>query len=223
MNAAALADAEAIAVLDLSALPEGEILRTLEPLSPAERAFLATWQTPLTQWGGFKVQSAIHVEAAPGGRRLRFAATRSGAAERALVTGDESLRDARITAACLPVGREAGPHVDRHDCSEALAGVVFRMQTSRWYYLFGIEGGRRAVLYRRRDDEWFVLAAQNVELPDGPVTLDVMLDGDGIRATCPELKVCFHATDTMYPAGKAGFRTLGEAVLVDLRVLALPW
>jgi len=70
---------ELIAQLDITELPEGEILRTLEPLSPAERAFLETWETPFTQWGAFKVSSDIHLESAPSGRRLRFARTRSGA------------------------------------------------------------------------------------------------------------------------------------------------
>lgn len=213
----------AIATLDLADLPEGEILRTLEPLSPAERTLLQTWETPLTQWGGFQVNSDISVESTPSGPQLRFARTRSGAAERALVTGDQSLRDCCITAVCQPVGEEMPPHVDRDDCTRALAGIVFRMQTSRWYYQFGIEGRGRAVLYRRRDDEWLALATRDVELPAGPVTLSVDLDGDGIRATCPELDVAFHATDTMYAAGKAGFRTLGEATLGELRVTAAPW
>jgi len=213
----------AIATLDLTHLPEGEILRTLEPPSRAERTFLETWETPLTQWGGFQVSSDISVEATPSGRQLRFAHTRSGAAERALVAGDPSLRDCCITAVCQPVSEKMDHHVDRHDCSEALAGIVFRMQTSRWYYQFGIEGRCRAVLYRRRDDEWFVLATQDIALPAGPIALSVHLDGDGIQATCPELDVAFHVTDTMYAAGKAGFRTLGEATLSELRVAAAPW
>ena len=125
------------------------------------------------------------MESAPSGRRLRFARTRSGAAERALVLGDESLRDVSVTAVCEPVEREMGHHVDRDDCTEALVGIVFRMETSRWYYQFAIEGRRRAVLYRRHDDEWFELAARDVALPEGPITLQVDLDGDGIRAACP--------------------------------------
>ena len=212
-----------IATLDLSDLSEGEILRTLEPLRPAEEVFAASWETPLTQWGGFKVDSGIFLERTEAGPRLRFAETRSGAAERAIVTGGEGLRDCCITATFEPVGVEAGPHVDRDDCHQALAGIVFRMQTSRWYYQFGIEGRGRAVLYRRRDDEWFVLAEQDVELPEGPIALSVELDGDGIRAACAELEVAFLATDTMYAAGKAGYRTLGESVLTDLRVTCSPW
>ena len=118
---------------------------------------------------------------------------------------------------CAPISATMPRHADRDDCTEALAGIVFRMQTSRWYYQFGIEGRRRAVLYRRRDDEWLALAAQDVRLPDGPVRLEVRLEGDGIRAVCAQLGVAFHVTDTMYAAGKAGFRALGEALLMD------PW
>lgn len=213
----------ALAALDLDQLPEGEILNTLEPLSAEERAFLETWQTPLLQWGGFKVKSDLFVEVDPAGPSLRFVRTRSGAAERVLAAGDASLRECRVTAVCQPVDAEASPHVDRHDCTEALAGVVFRMETSRWYYQFGIEGRRRLVLYRRRDDEWLELAAQSVELPEGPIALRVELDGDGIRATCAQLGVIFEVTDTVFPAGKAGYRSLGESVLHELCIEVAPW
>ncbi len=219
----AATDIKVIAALDLTGLPEGEILKPLEPLSAAECAFLRIWQTPLTPWGGFRVNSDIHVEPTATGRRLRFPRTRSGSAVRALVTGDENLRDCCISALVEPVDVEMGPHADRSDCTEALAGIVFRMHTSRWYYQFAIEGRRRAVLYRRRDDEWFVLAAQDVVLPEGPVALQVELDGNGIRAAAPELQVEFHVTDTMFGAGKAGYRTLGASVLSDLRITAYPW
>jgi len=214
---------DVLAALDLTGLQEGEVLRPLEPLSAGERAFLETWETPLLQWGGFKVDSDIRVEAGTSGRCLRFARTRSGAAERVLATGDASLRECRIAAVCEPIDTESQPHVDRHHCTRALAGIVFRMVTSRWYYQFGVEGRRRLVLYRRRDDEWLELAARDVEFPDGPLTLTVELDGDGIRAFCPDVDLVFEATDTAFAAGKAGYRTLGESVLHDLRVEMAPW
>jgi hypothetical protein len=212
-----------IAALDLSDLPEGEILRTLEPLSAAETAFLASWETPLIQWGGFRVNSDIVLESPASGPQLRFPATRSGAAERVIATGGEWLRDCCITTTFEPVGTEAQPHVDRDACRQSLAGIVFRMQTSRWYYQFAVEGRSRVVLYRRRDDEWHVLAHQDVVLPHGPITLQVELDGDGMRASCHELDVDILATDTMFTAGKAGYRTLGGSVLHDLCVTRAPW
>lgn len=212
-----------IAALDLSKLPEGEVFRPMEQLSPGERDFLRTWETPMVQWSAFNVRSGMVLEKENNQRRLRFDGTFSGAAERELVTGDESLRDAVITAVCRPLGGNPRPHMDSRDCRETLAGILFRMHTTRFYYQFGIEGGRRLVLYRRRDDEWLALAAREVALPDTPVTLVVDLDADGIEASCPELGVTFQVTDTMYSAGKAGFRTLGETILFDLRVQVRPW
>jgi hypothetical protein len=212
-----------IAGLDLSALPEGEIIRALEPLSDAEKVFLRTWETPLAPWGGFKEKSRIDVIATDGGKALRFTDKQDGAYEHAIVTGGEALRDCRITAVVEPRATESCPFVDDTNCHEAHVGIVFRMVTLRWYYQFGIEGRKRVVLYRRRDDEWYPLASRDVTLPDGPVTLIVDTDGDGIHCECPECDVEFHVTDEMFKAGKVGYRSLNESVLHDLNVTAVPW
>ena len=214
--------ASIIAEMNLAGLPDGEILKPLDPLSDAEREFLSTWQTPFNPWGGFGVVSAIHVVEEDGRRLLRFAANNSGSAERAIVTRESALRECSITATMKPVSVESHPQNDRNDCREARAGIVFRMVTSRWYYQFGIEGRRRAVLYRRKDNEWYPLAEQDVTLPDGFVTLQVDLDGDGIRCRCEELDVDFFCTDTMFAAGKVGFRSLKESLLTDLVISANP-
>ena len=140
------------------------------------------------------------------------------ATERALIYDSAEFRDGHIVAQVKPLDAEAKPHVDRNDCHEALVCIVFRVQTSRTYYQFGIEGKRRAVLYRRIDDEWFILAEQIVELTDDYLTLKVALDGDGIRCHCAELGVDFFCTDTTSKHGKAGIRSLGRARLVSLKI-----
>ena len=135
------------------------------------------------------------------------------------MTGSEWMRNYRVIAQVKPIDIEATPHVDRADCSEAFIGIVFRIQTSRHYYHFGIEGRQRAVLYRRAGDEWLVLAEQAVEVPDGYVTLEVELDGDGIRCRCDELGVEFFCTDTTFREGKAGIRGIGRARVASARIL----
>ena len=215
-------DERVLARLDVSDLPVGEIVRTLQPLSDSERRFTETWDLPFSQWGGFSVRSDLFVDETADGKVLRFENTRSGAADRAIVHGGGWLRDCRVRAAVRPTGERSTPHVDNAFCNAARVGVVFRMATSRWYYEFAIEGRRRAVLYRRKDDEWLALAEQDVTLPDGFITLDAETDCDGIRCRCPELGVEFFSTDTVLPAGKAGFRSLGGSVLKSLEVTASP-
>jgi hypothetical protein len=93
------------------------------------------------------------------------------------------------------------------------------METSRRHYLFCIQGQRRAVLYRRLDNEWTVLAERLVELPDAYLRMEVLLDGDGIRCTCPALEVDLFCTDTTFRSGQAGVRVLGRAHLSRLQLL----
>lgn len=208
-----------VASLDLAGCPCGAVLAPLEPPGDAERDFLAGWETPLAPWGGFRLPSGLEVVDDQGQTVLAFVDDVSGRPlERALVTSGKGIRNCRIAAGIKPFAADAAPHNDRADCSEALVGVVFRLMTSRSYYQFGIEGRRRTVLYRREDDEWFALAQQEVDLPDGYLTLEVMLDGDAMRCRCEELGVEFLCTDTTFQAGKAGVRSLGRARMASLAV-----
>ena len=213
------AEAETVLRLDLS---EGEGT-VLDPMGPAPAGPWAAWETPLAPWGGFKLPSGLAVGDGSGGRRLVFngGLGEDGVQERALVSravfGDGALR---AKMRCL--GRRAGPHMDRMQVEEAWAGVVFGWQTSRRYFAFGVEGGRRAVLYRRDDDEWLALAGREVALPEGWIELDVSVDGMGLRCRCAALNVDFAVTDPGYRAGKVGFRALQEAELAAFEVLQTP-
>ena len=211
-----------VAAIDPAECQIGELLRPLEPLSEVEERVFKGWDAPLAPWGGFRLPSGL--AAVRDGDRVVLAFNGDGnkrTQERALVTR-ATFRDGRIRAQIKAADAAAGPHNDRADCDEAFVGIVFRAATSRWYYEFGIEGRRRAVLYRRRDDEWTALAEQHVEAPAGWVELEVRLDGDAIRCLCPELGVDLCCTDTAFRAGKVGVRSLNSSLLASLSLTQTP-
>ena len=205
-----------IAELDLTGLLPGEVLHPMKPVSEAERSLHGAWERPLSPWGGFSVDSGISVTEREGRPVLSFECKERW--ERAILARGVDIRDGHIRAEVLQTGTEATPNDDRDNVSQALAGVAFRWVRSRNYYHFGLEGRSRAVLYRRSDDEWHALAEQDIEVPDGFVTLEVDLAGDGIRCRCPELDVAFLVTDTAFPAGKVGVRVHAGAEVASFRV-----
>jgi len=205
-----------IASIELKGCPEGEVLHPFKPKDEITQKYFSGWAMPLSPWGGWQNRlSELEVVEEDGRTILSF---RAQATERALVYDSSEFRDGHIVAQVKPLDVDAKPHMDRDDCHEALVGIVFRVQTSRTYYQFGIEGKRRAVFYRRINDEWFVLAEQKVELTDDYLTLEVALDGDGIRCCCAELGVNFFCTDTTIKYGKAGIRSLGRAKLLSFKI-----
>jgi outer membrane protein assembly factor BamB len=206
-----------LVTLDLTGIPEGEVLRPMENVLDAEKNLFNTWETPQSSWGGFNIESGIEVADRDGRKVLRFEP--QGRWERSILARGHSVRDGVIRAEIKQTATGATPNDDRNDVSEALAGIVFRWETTRSYYQFGIEGQRRLVLYRRCDDEWHVLAEHAVlaehtvfaDLQDGFVTLEVELAGDGIRCSCSELGVNIFVTDTTTRFGKVGIRVHGGA------------
>jgi hypothetical protein len=201
-----------LAQIDLQDGPTGPVLAPLRPRTGAEQRAFAGWDTPLSPWGGFGLDSGLSVVHDGRQPALEFHDQfRGSARERMLVAGSKDLRDGWFVAEVKAQQAGYRPHHDRDDCSEAYVGIVFRMETTRRHYLFCLEGRRRAVLYRRLDDEWTVLAEQAAELPETYLRLEVLLDGDGIRCTCPALGVEFFCTDTAFHSGKAGVRALGKA------------
>lgn len=204
-----------VAEINLEGCPEGPVLQPLVYRDYIREEFFSGWETPLAPWGGFNLGSGLTVVNDGGRPVLEWTMNNS---ERALVAGPQDIRDYTVIAQVKPIDNKARPHVDRADCSEAMIGIVFRVQTSRHHYYFGIEGCRRMVLYRRCDDEWFALAQQEIQMPDAFLTLVVNLDGDGIRCSCEELGVRFFCTDTTFREGKAGVRGIGRAHLASLRI-----
>ena len=200
-----------VARLDLTGVPEGSVFEPLQEVPEAERALHDAWECPLSPWGNFRVGAGMACQTDGGRSALAF--TGGEGWDRVIVARGLDLRDGSIVAEVKQTSTTATPSADIAVVSEAVAGVVFRVQTSRAYYHFGIEGKRRAVLYRRNDDEWFVLAEQLVAVPEDYVTLRVQLDSDAIRCECPELGVAFHVTDTMFPSGKVGVRVMHQALV----------
>lgn len=213
----AISQRNVIQELDLTGLPQGQVLQPMERPSNAERAIHEAWERPLAPWGGFAVDSGIGV-GERGGRTVLYFEPQ-GRWERAVVARGIEARDCRIRAEMLQTKPDATPNDDRDDVTEAIGGVVFRWETSRRYYQFALEGRRRAVLYRRCDDEWHALAEQSVEPPDDEfVTFEVVLSGDAIRCRCEELGVDFFATDTAYHSGKLGMRSHGGAEFASFSI-----
>jgi len=208
-----------VAEINLEGCPEGKVLQPLEEKGKVYKKHFAGWETPLAPWGGFGLDSGLIVVKDGDRPALEWTLNNS---ERALVSGSQDARDYRVVAEIEPIDTTARPHNDRADCSEAMIGIVFRAQTSRNHYYFGIEGRRRVVLYRRSDDEWLILAQQEVEAPDAFVTLEVDLDGDAMRCSCDELGVNFFCTDTTFREGKAGVRGIGRARLASLKITQTP-
>jgi len=208
-----------VAEINLEGCPEGQVLQPLEKKDEIRKRFFSGWETPLAPWGGFNLSSGLKVVKDEDRPVLEWMLPNN---ERELVAGPADGRDYRVVAEVKPIAETAPPHNDRADCSEAMIGIVFRVQTSRHHYYFGIEGKRRVVLYRRSDDEWFALAEQEAEIPDSYVTLEVELDGDGIHCRCAELEVDFFRTDTAFKEGKAGVRAIGQARVASVRITQTP-
>jgi hypothetical protein len=194
----------------------GEIL---DPLEVESKDTFPGWDACLTPWGCFDLPSGFSIVEDDGNRVLEWIGE---GWERALVTGGGLWRDYSVSASVLPIETSGSPNTDRNDWQESLAGIVFRVKTSRFYYHFGIEGRRRIVLYRRTDDEWLELAGSDIQLPDGYLELCVELDGDGIRCSCERLGIEFFVTDTRFPTGRVGLRAMGRSRCSGARVFMTP-
>jgi len=202
--------------IELEGCPEGEVLNPFKTGDEITQKYFDDWEMPLSPRGGWTSRpSQLEVVKEDGESVLSFTGEWG---ERALIYGCSEFRDCHIVVQVKPVDVDAKPHMDRNDCDEALVGIVFRVQTSRAYYQFGIEGKRRAVLYRRIDDEWFLLAEQEIKLTDDYLTLEVYLDADGIRCCCKELELDFFCTDTIIKYGKAGIRSLGRSKFKNFKI-----
>ena len=207
-----------IADLDLTGAPTGIVLDPNKPPTEVDLKYFTDWETPFTSYGALSVKPGIELIEEGGSVRLFFNGDVSGGDDRALVTRLDQICNPRILCTVRPLSTGHRPHVDRNDCSQALVGPVFRVQHSRAYYQFGIEGKHRAVLYRRQDDEWFELAARETAIPDDDLSLQVDLDGDAITCVCPELGLRFSVTDTTFKRGKIGIRSLGRSKIARFSV-----
>lgn len=200
--------------LPIEDLAPGEIAPPLEPGHPSW-AVLDGWDDPMAPRAGYNVSTHKERVVVDGEPALHFLESQNH--ERAMVARGP-WRELAIECEMQALQVEAGPTNDDWQVDVARAGLVFRGETVRRHYFLCVEAMRRLVLYRRIDQEWHELAAQDVAYDGERVTLRVALDGDGIHAECPELGVSLMATDTQIASGHAGFRTLGEARLFRLSI-----
>ena len=63
------------------------------------------------------------------------------------------------------------------------AGIGFRYQTSRHYYLFAIEGGKKANLYYKDDDAYTIVASADF-ISDTDTTYTLSVKAEGCTAEC---------------------------------------
>ena len=212
---------EAIATLPIAELPEGEIGPPLDPDHPTWDV-LGDWMDPLASRGGYRrpsLKQRIEVEGMPA---IEWAPARPSEHDRSLVTGHPEWQDYTVSCRAQQLQGYGSHHQDDPTNREARTGLVFRMATVRRYYFFGLESQQRLILYRRIDDEWCELATADVTPGDRVVTLTARVCGGGIHAECPELGVTLDATDSLIPAGLAGFRALGRCRLFDLSLSMSP-
>ncbi len=209
-----------IVELDLNGVSNGDVLEPMKPVPDAERTLFGRFEAPLSPWGGFRVGAGFAVEDDGDKRVLAFATNERW--ERAILARGVDMRDGHIVAVIRQTTANAAPNEEHPAPQVSLAGIVFRVRTSRAYYQFGIEGQRRLVLYRRNDAEYFELASHPLKNGDEYLTLDVKLDGDGIRCSCPEAGAEFRATDTTYRSGGVGVRSRHRANLASFSVSQTP-
>ena len=194
--------------LPIELLPAGPVGPTREPLDPSWEV-LAGWEDPLAIRGGY-AWTSVKTRTEIGGRAV-LEWRRGHAEPQMLVEGSPEWQDYTVRCEVLPT--QVGVAVSNDDALSlaARAGLIFRMRTVRHHYLFCIEDCRRAVLYRRSDDDWRVLAEQPIALPDSgrPVVMEVRADGAEIHCRCEGLAVDLACRDTAFPAGRAGFWCVG--------------
>jgi len=204
----------------IAGLPAGEIMPPMSPDDPTW-AVMDGWVDPLAPRCGYRTPSGKTAIAGENGAKA-IAWENAPDSERCLMTGAQTWRDYTATCRVQALQETCGPCLDGHQITWASAGLVFRMETSRRYYYFGLQQKHRLVLFRRSDDEWAELASRIVDYHDSVITLTVEANGDSLRAACPELGVSFFAVDTQLKSGKVGFRARGECRLFDLQVSMNP-
>lgn len=202
--------------LPLADLPMGEIAPPWEPFHPSWK-ILSEWDDPLAPRAARRSHpSGKNRVDTPDGAAVEFEDTiRWG---RILLTGERSWRDYSVSCRLRVLQVESKPTMDNWREQNARAGIVFRVQTSRRYYQLCIEGKRRLVLYRRNDDDWTVLAEQDIDYSDQILTLEADVSASRLRAACPELGIEFNLEDDLLDNGRAGFRALGRCELFAMEI-----
>jgi hypothetical protein len=93
--------------------------------------------------------------------------------------------NAAIEASVCPLVGTSAPHADDEHAIVGRTGVLARMETSRRYYFFCVEGHERLALYRREDGRYTMLGGKELAV-DASRYYRLRLDASGnrLRAEC---------------------------------------
>jgi len=137
-----------VARLDPRDCPEGIVFRSNEPDQSIEQRCFPGWENVLTtppHCGTWR-QFCVLREHDSGRKVIEHVGKDNGC----LLTGADDWTDCTVEAAVRQFLDVCLPGDDDERTLIARTGIVFRQQTVRRYYWFGLEGFDRFVLYRRR-------------------------------------------------------------------------
>lgn len=150
-----------VRALDWSAVPLGHVLNAHVEPSPEERGAFRDWICPLNAPPNWRRMSFWRLTTEDDGRKVLEHGNKD---DQALVTGENDWRDASIEADVCPLVATSAPHADDEYSFVGRSGVLVRMETSRHYVFFGIEGHTRWVLYRRENSRYTELASETIRV-----------------------------------------------------------
>lgn len=133
-----------------------------------------------------------------------------------LIAGDDLWEDYHVQARFRPESKD-------HQ-----AGIAFRYQNDRCYYLLGVQGDQAFVKvighgtgFHRLSER--VLAQSHLTWQPGDcLTADITVKGSRTRA-CLNNQVRLEAQDGTYPSGKVGLTADGPTWFTDIKVTTTPW
>ena len=206
-----------LAEIDLAGCPAGKVLDWHEPDKRLEEKYFKGWYNAL-EWGPKQAT-----------RPSSYRVIRDGEVEvlehhnrtnRCLTTGEPLWADYAVEAHVRQLGAFAKPDNDDPHAIVGLSGVMVRFQDLRRYYLFGIEGYERFVLYRREDESWTMLADLRNGVDRGRY-YHLKAECEGERIACyVDGKQVFVAYDEKFLTGKVGIRTNTRSRMHGIQVTA---
>lgn len=203
-----------VACLNLTGCPVGEVLSKIAPNPEIDEVYLSGWENPLTPIAYWNIPSNMRVIEENGNRVIEFFTT----TDRCLMTGNPLWQDYIVEAQLRQMSAEAVSSPDNDVSVAARTGIVFRYQNLRQYYLYCLEDLKRLALYRRADDDWHVLKAQEMEIdPERYYTLKVELSCQRIRCFLDGERV-FEVTDYAFAKGHTGVRACTPSRLRSVEV-----
>ena len=147
-----------LAQIDLSQCPSGKVLDFRDPDKDLEETVFKDWHNPL-EWGPKQAKRPSSYRVVPdGGMQVLEHHNMHG---RCLTTGEPLWADYAIEASVRQLNPYTVPSMDEPHAIVGLTELIVRYQDLRRYYLFGIEGHERFVLYRREDGSWLMLAERH--------------------------------------------------------------